>query len=316
MLKHVSVTRHHLVMAAQNRPPKPTSFPGWTPFFREMLSDFLPIPKRVMGEAQGMDLSTKLTVLVSTEITSLVGRGECNAACLPADAVIIGFGDIGEPIVSVIAQSDLADTVYDDLVVLAIGRPACIRLFGLMPRLSGRWYLPADLRGLGRKLVAVEGEGEVADMLRAARSMELLCGLFAALVAKKMVEVRGATTLTEQDIGRVAKAHEMVTENWQERLTVSSVAQRCGLNKAKLTRGFRELYSCTIPEALTERRLERARELLAQSDLPVSSIAYRCGYANNASFTRAFVRRFGATPTEIRRRESDAVHVCAMLAHA
>jgi len=263
-----------------------------------------------------MDRSNKLSVPVSTEFTSFVGRGECDTACLPAEAVLIGFGDIGEPIVSVIAQSDLVDAVYDDLVVLAIGRAACIRLFGLLPKTSGRWYLPADLRGLGRKLVAVEGEGEVADMLRAARSMELLCGLFAALATKKMVEVRGATTLTELDIGRVAKAHEMVTENWQERLTVANIAQRCGLNKAKLTRGFRELYSCTIPEALAERRLERARELLAQSDMPVSSIAYRCGYENNASFTRAFARRFGATPTEIRRQESDTTRFAAMLAQA
>lgn len=262
-----------------------------------------------------MERSSKLTVLVSTEITSFVGRGECNSACLPADAVLIGFGDIGEPTVSVIAPTDLVDAVYDDLVVLAIGRAACIRLFGLLPRPAGRWYLPADLRGLGRKLVAVEGEGEVAEMLRAARSMELLCGLFATFTTKKMVEVRGVTSLTELDIGRVAKAHEIVTENWQERLTVADIAQRCGLNKAKLTRGFRELYSCTIPEALAQRRLEHARELLAQSDMPVSSIAYRCGYANNASFTRAFARRFGATPTEIRRQETDATRFAATAAN-
>lgn len=248
---------------------------------------------------------SKQSISVTPEFTSFVGRGSCDRRRLPDDALIIGFGDIGEPIVSMIIEADLVDAVRDDLVILAINRTACVRLFGIMPKPSGRWYLPAELRGMGRKLVAVEGAGEVPDMVRAAYSMELLCNLFAALVAQDIVEVRGATSLNEMDIGRIARAHEIVTEHWQERITVDSVARQCGLNKSKLTRGFRELYRCTVPEALAERRLERARELLAQSDWPVSRIAYKCGYSNNASFTRAFARRFGTTPTEMRRRESD-----------
>jgi AraC family transcriptional activator of pyochelin receptor len=140
-------------------------------------------------------------------------------------------------------------------------------------------------------------------MLRTARSMELLCQLFAALEADRMVEVGGATTLSEQDIVRVAAAHQLVNECWQEKLTVSTVARRCGLSKAKLTYGFRQLYQCTVPEAVSARRLEHARQLLAQSDLQISSIGYRCGYLSNASFTRAFARRFGMAPTEMRRLE-------------
>ena len=88
--------------------------------------------------------------------------------------------------------------------------------------------------------------------------------------------------------------------------TRAEVARRCGLSKEKLTRGFRELYQCSVAEAVSERRLQRARQLLAQSDLSISSIGYRCGYMSNASFTRAFARRFGVVPTEMRRREMTA----------
>ncbi|MEX6650950.1 helix-turn-helix domain-containing protein [Pseudomonas aeruginosa] len=34
--------------------------------------------------------------------------------------------------------------------------------------------------------------------------------------------------------------------------------------------------------------------------MPVSSIGYQCGYLNNASFTRAFSRQFGTTPSSLR----------------
>ena len=45
------------------------------------------------------------------------------------------------------------------------------------------------------------------------------------------------------------------------------------------------------------------RSRLAASDLPVGSIGYRCGYSNNASFTRAFSRRYGIAPTRLRALE-------------
>jgi len=249
----------------------------------------------------------KQTVVVSAEFTSFVGRGPCDPAGLPPDALVLGFGDIGEPAVSVIDFADLSDDASGELLVFAVSRGACLRLFGLLPRPGGRWYLPADLRGLGRAVVAVEGDGEAAMLLRAARSLELLCQLFAALGADRMVEVRGATTLGEDDIARVAAAHQMINDHWRERLTVDDVARRCGLGKDKLTRGFRELYRCTVAEAVSARRLDSARQLLSESDLPISSIGCRCGYLSNASFTRAFARRFGMAPTEMRRHDAAAL---------
>lgn len=248
-------------------------------------------------------MKNKRAIVISSEFSSFVGHGPIDAARLPSDPLIIGFGDMGEPAVSILTPDDMDIGASVHLLVFAIDRAACLRMFAMLPNVKGSWYLPADLRGLGRALVAVEGEGEVPEMLRVARSLELLCQLFAALEQERMVEFRGETTLSEIDVKRVAAAHQIVNERWQERLTVSEVARRSGLNKAKLTRGFRELYKCTVAEAVSERRLANARALLSLSDLPISSIGYRCGYLSNASFTRAFARRFGMAPTEMRRRE-------------
>jgi AraC family transcriptional activator of pyochelin receptor len=244
-------------------------------------------------------MPSKHPVIVSPEMTTYIGRGPCDRLLLPPDALLLGFGDIGEPVVRTLAFRELENEEH--LLVFAVSRGACRRLFGELPDPDARWYLPSDLRALGQSIVAPDCDEGAADTLRLARSIELLCQFFAALRAGKLVPVDGQPSLTESDIARIAAARRIVDERWHEKLTIDDIAKSCGINRDKLTRGFRELYQCSVAEALSERRLRQARQMLAASDLPVASIGYRCGYLNNASFTRAFSRRFGMAPTAMRR---------------
>ncbi|WP_156377742.1 helix-turn-helix transcriptional regulator [Sphingopyxis sp. Root1497] len=246
-------------------------------------------------------MTSKHVVIVSQDMTSFVGSGGCDRRHLPSDALLLGFGGVQEPVVSTLGLAELDAVADDHLLIFAVSRAACRRLFGDLPDPAARWYLPSDLRGLGQSIVAPDSDPRAADTLRLARSLELLCQFFAALAAGRMVPVDGQPSLCESDIARIAAARRIVDERWHEKLTIDDIAKSCGLNRDKLTRGFRELYRCTVAEALSERRLRQARQMLAASDLPVASIGYRCGYLNNASFTRAFSRRFGMAPTAMRR---------------
>lgn len=244
-------------------------------------------------------MPSKHPVIVSPEMTTYVGRGSCDRLLLPPDALLLGFGDIGEPVVRTLTFRELENEEH--LLVFAVSRGACRRLFGDLPDPDARWYLPSDLRALGQSIVTPDSDEGATDTLRLARSIELLCQFFAALRAGRLVPVEGQPSLTESDIARIAAARQIVDTRWQEKLTIDDIAKSCGINRDKLTRGFRELYQCSVAEALSERRLRQARQMLAASDLPVASIGYRCGYLNNASFTRAFSRRFGMAPTAMRR---------------
>ena len=244
-------------------------------------------------------MQSKHPVIVSPEMTTYVGRGSCDRLLLPPDALLLGFGDIGEPVVRTLTFRELENEEH--LLVFAVSRGACRRLFGDLPDPDARWYLPSDLRALGQSIVTPDSDEGATDTLRLARSIELLCQFFAALRAGRLVPVEGQPSLTESDIARIAAARQIVDTRWQEKLTIDDIAKSCGINRDKLTRGFRELYQCSVAEALSERRLRQARQMLAASDLPVASIGYRCGYLNNASFTRAFSRRFGMAPTAMRR---------------
>ncbi|MDO9369389.1 MAG: AraC family transcriptional regulator, partial [Sphingopyxis sp.] len=140
----------------------------------------------------------------------------------------------------------------------------------------------------------------VEQIYRGAKSLELLCETMRLDLDDILLPHGQGAGLTVADSERLLAARRVIEERWSEKLTIEGIARLCGLNRGKLTRGFRDLFDCSIADAIAEQRLGHAGNMLVVTDLPISSIGYRCGYLNNASFTRAFARHFGVAPTRYR----------------
>ena len=83
-------------------------------------------------------------------------------------------------------------------------------------------------------------------------------------------------------------------------LTVSEVAQKVGVEPARLRSGFVELCGMTPKEYIIYLRMIKAKKLLANSELPVAKISERLGFSNSNYFSRFFKERTGFYPTEYR----------------
>lgn len=211
----------------------------------------------------------------------------------------IGFGfDLAD---GTFAVAEAVSAPLDAVdVVLLVSREACRRIFAATPAAAGAWHLPSDVRQVALALRDCALPEPARTTLRLAKSIELLCATFAALSAGRLVPVDAAGELSAEDARRIVAARRLIDERWHEKLTLVSIASACGINRAKLTRGFRAMFDCSIADALAERRLGGARTMLLSTDLPVGSVGYACGYLNNAAFARAFTRRFGVAPSRLR----------------
>jgi len=248
-------------------------------------------------------------VLVSPEMTALLGAGPCGDAPLPPDpvALVYSLGDGGaQPTLHLDAAPspcalDAADTGAFRLILL-VGRPAVIRLGGeaLLRPGHGAFHLPPELRAIAAALRGPAVAPETWPAYRLAKSIELFCETLRLVAADALAPLAGGGALSPADTRRLMAARRMIDDRWNEKLTLDAIARACGLNRAKLTRGFRDLFDCSIAEALAERRLAQASRLLLTTDLLVSSIGYESGYLNNASFSRAFSRHFGHSPSDYR----------------
>lgn len=259
-----------------------------------------------MGDHFAVAASELEWVEISPEMTMVLGRGQIARAPAPSSAVALIFefgGPDALPALRYAPRPETADGAEGaTLITLLIGKAAFLRIAGATPpdtALRG-YHLPADLRTIALALRDCTMSGEAQTVYRAAKSIELFCETVRLLGEGQLIPLASEGQLSAADTRRVIVARRIIDERWAEKLTLDAIARSCGLNRAKLTRGFRQMFDCTIAEAISEKRLQEARHMLRTTDMPVSSIGYETGYLNNASFTRAFGRRFGAPPSNFR----------------
>jgi AraC family transcriptional regulator len=82
--------------------------------------------------------------------------------------------------------------------------------------------------------------------------------------------------------------------------SLAELADLCGLSRRQLMRAFKEETGQTIGAYAQEMALERAKNLLRETDLPVAEVASRVGFATATSFATAFRRSIGGTPRAFR----------------
>lgn len=99
----------------------------------------------------------------------------------------------------------------------------------------------------------------------------------------------------------LARAVRLMEGAIERPVAVSVLAQRLGVSARQLERLFRRHLGASPAAYQLGLRLERARELLRLSPLPVTDVGLACGFQSAAHFSTAYARRFGRSPREERR---------------
>lgn len=111
-----------------------------------------------------------------------------------------------------------------------------------------------------------------------------------------------ADATSHPDVALLLRARQILRERLDDPPTLTELARLVGTNQPRLSKGFRTLFGTTAYGFVREARLRRARELLAETQLPVKSIALEVGYRGTSDLTRAIKGRYGLTPTALRQR--------------
>ncbi|MDI4647658.1 helix-turn-helix domain-containing protein [Cohnella hashimotonis] len=142
---------------------------------------------------------------------------------------------------------------------------------------------------------SMTGPDSFIGRLQASRTAEQLIGETAALLVRATGGRTGTGTSREVDA-----ALRFIREHYGEKITLRRLAEATHLNANYFATLFREKTGDTPMSYIAAYRIERAKELLKQSDLYVQDVAERVGMPNLSHFSRLFKQTTGKSPTEYR----------------
>ena len=95
---------------------------------------------------------------------------------------------------------------------------------------------------------------------------------------------------------------EYITVNFNDDHSIATLSRRFGINQTKLKKYFKELFGVPVIEFVFNLRMDHAQTLLYDHGMYVANVAPIAGYKNPNHFATAFRRKFGVSPSEIRKR--------------
>ena len=157
---------------------------------------------------------------------------------------------------------------------------------------------PASLRAVA-DLLTMRHRGTLRLLYAKAKSEELLVN---ALSFSNRAEAPSPRIrLGQLDRERIIQVREMLDVEFARPPSVRELTRRFGINRNKLSYGFRKLHDLSMSEYIADRRLETAWNLLHETERPVAHIAEEVGFSHLQSFSSAFKRRYGFSPRSLRR---------------
>jgi AraC family transcriptional regulator len=95
---------------------------------------------------------------------------------------------------------------------------------------------------------------------------------------------------------RLRRVTEFIQENLEQDLSLAEIADAAGLSQFHFARAFRRTTGMTPQQYVTQKRIEHAKQLLTNGDLPLVEVSLRAGFKNQSHFTTLFRKFTRLTP--------------------
>ena len=142
-------------------------------------------------------------------------------------------------------------------------------------------------------------DGWLEEQLRALLADMLLSQREHLRAAAALPALRAATR--HELYRRLCRGRDYLRATAEHAPSLADAARIACLSPFHFQRSFRAVFRVSPHEFVTGCRLDRARQLITDSPLPITEIAPAAGYESFGAFSRAFKLRFGAPPSHFRK---------------
>jgi len=118
------------------------------------------------------------------------------------------------------------------------------------------------------------------------------------------IRVMKTARFSKTDLYRVEQALEYISKNYTEKISADQLSIEVGLSKEKLQAGMQRLKGQTLAKYIQRVRLEKAKEILVNTNEPVKAIADAAGFVNESHFCKVFKKIHRISPVQYRYQQA------------
>ena len=164
-----------------------------------------------------------------------------------------------------------------------------IEFFGLSDTARRRYDAIRDSHGLQRFALFTEFLGELAR-----------CTDF-----RQLSTVQLQSFDDDAALARISGIVDYLSEHYRETFSMADLCRRVGMTESGFSRTFRRATGNTFTDFVNRLRINKACQLLMETDRYITNVCFDVGFNNVANFNRRFLQLKGMTPKEFRRLAGD-----------
>lgn len=131
----------------------------------------------------------------------------------------------------------------------------------------------------------------------------VLRAMLISLIGIILRSYREETPSYEEGHSDILPAVRYIEENFQKKITLDILAEKCFLSGRQLSRLFKKAYGKSPTEYLLNYRLITAYLYLMTTKDSVAAIAEKCGFYDESHLTKLFLKHYGFLPSKVRSKE-------------
>lgn len=105
----------------------------------------------------------------------------------------------------------------------------------------------------------------------------------------------------QHEMDRISEIVDFISEHYSTQFNMAELAEKFGMSESRFSRFFRRRTGNTFTDFVNRLRVNKACQLLLETEQYISTICYNVGFNNVANFNRRFMEIRGMTPSEFRK---------------
>lgn len=106
---------------------------------------------------------------------------------------------------------------------------------------------------------------------------------------------------------RINRIVQFVEKNYNRKISLEDVGELVGMSASSVSRFFKKRTRHNFWDYLNGFRIDRAAQMMIETEHTISEISYACGFNNISNFNRVFRERIGTTPSDYRNKFKESI---------